>query len=478
MSRPTGLQRVVMGGGTGVPVTALTALAAGIGAVFTALVLAGWVRFEYRNTAAHLALETMIGGIALLVALLFYGRFRRRHDVQDLLTSQGLVLLAAAALTTTWLLLSPESASTGKLYVWLPLGLRVTGASFLAAGALVVESRRVPERWRRWSLVPPVAISVLLVLVLGSFAAELPVGLDPEMSPGSAADQLLTGHPVLIVAQGYLTLCFSTAAIAFSRQGGRRQEELLFWLGPACAVSALACLNYLLFPSIHSEWLYTGDFLRTAFYLLLLLGAVREISHYWASQAELAVMDDRRRLARELHDGVVQEVSYIKSEMRPFGRLDGPRSTRILGACDRALDEARQAIEAMGTSSAEPLGFTVHRAVRQVAERYDVAVEMDLDDTITATQDQRHSLLRIVREAVSNAARHGGAKKIRVRLAQDLPDGRRIVITDNGTGFDVEKAHQVRNGYGLISMRERAENLPGSFHLDSGPTGTTVTVQW
>jgi len=339
-----------------------------------------------------------------------------------------------------------------------------------------MESWRVAGRWRRWSLVPPVAVSVLLVLVLGSSAAELPVGLDPQMSPGSTADQLLTGHPVLIVAQGYLALCFATAAVAFSRRG--RQEELLFWLGPACALAALACLNYLLFPSIHSEWLYTGDFLRTAFYLLLLVGAVREISHYWASRAELAVMEDRRRLARELHDGVVQEVSYIKSEMRPFGAVDGPRSTRILGACDRALDEARQAIEAMGTSSGESLGFTVHRAVRQVAERYDVAVEMDLDDTITAAQDQCHSLLRIAREAVSNAARHGRARRIRVRLTQDSPVGRRIVITDNGTGFDVAKAHQIRTGYGLISMQERAENLPGSFHLDSDPTGTTVTVKW
>ena len=113
-----------------------------------------------------------------------------------------------------------------------------------------------------------------------------------------------------------------------------------------------------------------------------------------------------------------------------------------------------------------------------MAERYDVAVEMYLDDTITAAQDQCHSLLRIAREAVSNAARHGRARRIRVRLTQDSPVGRRIVITDNGTGFDVAKAHQIRTGYGLISMQERAENLPGSFHLDSDPTGTTVTVKW
>ena len=72
----------------------------------------------------------------------------------------------------------------------------------------------------------------------------------------------------------------------------------------------------MLFPSLYTDWLYTGDFLRTGAYLLLLIGAVSEIQHYWHVQAELAVLDDRRRLARELHDGVIQELAYIKSEGR------------------------------------------------------------------------------------------------------------------------------------------------------------------
>jgi signal transduction histidine kinase len=237
-------------------------------------------------------------------------------------------------------------------------------------------------------------------------------------------------------------------------------------------------LNYVLYPSIYSEWIYAGDFFRTVFYLLLLLGAAREIGHYWAAQAELAVMEDRRRLARELHDGVVQELAYIRSEIWPLSRLDGTRCTRVLVACDRALDEARQAIEAMGSSASEPLGFTLHRAVRQVAERYGVAVEFDLDDTVAATQDQRHALLRIAREAVTNAARHGGGTRIRVQLDTDPQEQRRLIIADNGTGFDVGHATAAPTGYGLISMRERAENLPGQFCLQSQPSRTTITVTW
>lgn len=233
------------------------------------------------------------------------------------------------------------------------------------------------------------------------------------------------------------------------------------WLAPACAFACFACLNFLLFPSIISQWLYTGDLLRTAFYLLLLVGAAREIRQYWVAHADAAVMEDRRRLARDLHDGVVQEIGYIKFEVGPLSVVDGARSTRIMGACDRALDEARQAIEVMGSSMREPLGFALHRAVRQVAERYDIAVELDLDDTVTAASDQRHSLLRIVREAVSNAARHGKANWIHVELGRRGGE-RQLIISDDGIGFDVAKAGTRRTGFGLTSMRERAENLPGA----------------
>ena len=56
------------------------------------------------------------------------------------------------------------------------------------------------------------------------------------------------------------------------------EDELLRWLGPACALLGFARVNYLLFPSLYSGWLYTGDLLRTAGYACLLVGAAREIS--------------------------------------------------------------------------------------------------------------------------------------------------------------------------------------------------------
>lgn len=86
--------------------------------------------------------------------------------------------------------------------------------------------------------------------------------------------------------------------------------------------------------------------------------------------------------------------------------------------------------------------------------------------------------MRITREAVSNAVRHGGAQRIRIRLSYQ--DGRRqLVVHDDGRGFVPDRLWSESVGYGLISMEERARGLPGSFHIDTHcDAGTTVTVTW
>jgi signal transduction histidine kinase len=91
---------------------------------------------------------------------------------------------------------------------------------------------------------------------------------------------------------------------------------------------------------------------------------------------------------------------------------------------------------------------------------------------------QRHALVRLAREAVSNGIRHGKAERIRVEVGRDA-DRRRLVVVDDGTGFDPESTDRHSLGFGLRSMRERAAALPGRFSLDSCPgKGTKVKVTW
>jgi signal transduction histidine kinase len=270
--------------------------------------------------------------------------------------------------------------------------------------------------------------------------------------------------------------CFLVAAIAFTRQAIQHDDEFVRWLGPACSLGVFARVNYVLFPDVYIKWLYTGDLMRTSLYLLLAVGAAREIGQYWQRQAVVAVNEDRERLARELHDGLVQEIGYARAQSHHFQTIDQVRASRVIEACDRALDEARQAIEVLGRHEDEPFSVAIARVVNEVAGRYHFDHELRVDDRVVVDASERHELLRILREALANSARHGESPCITVELTND-PRGRRLVVRDNGGGFDVLASLTRRSGFGLTSMRERAEKLQASFLLDSIPgVGTTVSV--
>lgn len=451
-------------------------LAVTFAAVLTGLTLADVVGFEYRNAAAHLVLDTVDACVALLVSYLLYGRLLRSRRLQDLLLLQGMMLLALASASTSVVLLSAINDRGERLEVWFALALRVSAAALFATAA-VVERRRLLAQISLVRLLGPLAVLVVICLVgLGAVSSTLPRALDVDEAPA-----LLSGHATLVAAQIFTAACFFVAAYLFTKQARGSTDHLVRLLGPGCVLAGFARINYALFPSLYSQWLYTGDVLRTAFYLVLLVGAAREIRAFWGGQAQIAVIEDRRRLARELHDGVVQELGYIRSESGALRTLDPPRTERILGACDRALDEALQAVEAMGRSGEEeePLANTVHRAARQVANRFGVDLELELSDAVTVDQGQRHALLRIVREAVGNAARHGEATRVKIELHLLSSAQRRLVVCDDGKGFDVLAGTTQRRGFGLTSMRERSEGLPGTFEVESSPgAGTTVMVTW
>lgn len=460
----------------------LTAAGLAVGVAVTALVLwSPFVAFGYRNPSLHLVLDTVDACVALLVAYLVYGRYARAGRLQDLLLCVGLVLLAVAGLGLSSLAGALLTEPTGRFEVWLPITVRVLGGLLIAAAALVRDTsarRLVPHRPATTACAAVAFSVVLCALVLWSLRFEVPLALDPSYIPTSTDPPFAGAHPLLITGQAVAAASFFVASASFTAQATERDDELLRWLGPACALGGFARLNYALFPSLYTDWLYTGDFLRTACYLLLLVGATREMKSYWTAQARAAVLDDRRRLARELHDGVVQELGYIRAESHalPAG---SPNAVRIIAACDRGLDEARSAVNALGrTGDDEPFGFTLHRAVRELSERYRINLEVDLDDSITADTDQRHALMRIAREAVSNAVRHGKAERVWVRLTRS-DGGRRLVVEDDGSGFDVEAATAHGSGYGLISMRDRAQGLPGVLDVKSQPgKGSVVTVEW
>ena len=124
-----------------------------------------------------------------------------------------------------------------------------------------------------------------IALVVASVYERLPEGIDPALSPETAASPQLEGHPSARRAAR------RPRALRLRRRRFRsprvdRGSELSLWLANACVLAAFARLHYFMFPSLYSEWVYTGDFFRLGFYVLLVIGAAREIARFQRGAAE------------------------------------------------------------------------------------------------------------------------------------------------------------------------------------------------
>lgn len=457
---------------------ALTALCWAVGAFVTALVLGldlGGATLA--SPSLLLVLDSINACVALLAAYLVHGRFLRQGRLQDLLLAFGLTLLAVAGLGVSLLSEVVNWISDSSIVGWLPVAILIPAGTLVAVAGVTSGPIAKPKARIRWSLITAGLTAVGLAAVVGiALAVEaqlaalvLPVGAD--LVPAGSGGSLL-----IVAGQGWMAACCFIASIAFGYRSVRLGDPLLAWFAPAFCLGAFARVNYMISPTDEPLLLHVGDGFRTACYLLLLIGATREIRRYWTSRAGAAVVEDRRRLARELHDGVIQELAYIKSESLAARGDAAP--VHIVAACDRALDEARAAVQALGYADDEPLGPLLRRAARELATRHGINLDVDLDDTIDAQPDQRHALLRITREAVGNAVRHGGAGRVKVRLVR-TGALRELTIEDDGAGFDVPSALARRSGYGLTSMSDRAGALPGVLSIEAETNrGSVVRVTW
>lgn len=449
------------------------ALVAATGAAGVTLLAAlGPSELAYRNVALHVALETAAALIASLAALLLFGRFRERGRLGDLVLACALV---GFAVTNLFLSVVPSIAGVtpGRFWTWAPLVGRVLAVAALAASPFLL-GRIVTARRRALAVGLGVvgAALALAAVVVASAASRLPAGVDATLSP-QASSWPHGAHALVLAAHVGAALLFATAAVGFLRRARESRDELTRWLGLGTVVAAFAHANYVLFPSLYSSWVSTGDALRIVFYVLVVVGATKEIAAYQREREGTAVMDERRRLAREMHDGLAQELAYLLTQTRLLAMREPgtPVLAQIEGAAQRALDESRIAIAALTRPGYEPLDVAVVAAAEEVARRAGVNVRFRLTDGIEVSAERRDAMVRIVREAVTNAVRHANADEVTVELSNG--GGIRLSVIDRGTGFEPAEAGGRGQGFGLISMRERAEALGGSLTIDSRPGGGT-----
>lgn len=431
------------------------------------------VRFAYRNPRLHIAIDTADAVIALLVAFLLFGRFSRSHLLRDLLLTQALLVFGLGNLFLSAIPTTMTGVRVENLTTWGTLTTRAVGGILMVASAFV-GARRTKSDGRSALLTSGaiVAVAGAAITVLNDV---LPDAIDMS-APVDPTGPVLEGHSAVMVLHFVLMTMFGVVAVRFTAFADRQDDELMRWFGAGATLAAFARLNYLLYPSLFSEYVYTADGFRLGFYLLLLIGAGREIASYWSGLAETAVTEERRRMARDLHDGLAQELAFMWADIQGLKRTHphDEKVARASGSAERALDESRRAISAFTRSPNEPLDVAISSSIEEVARRLQARVRLDLASDIHVSPKLREDLLRVVREAVTNAARHGEAETIEIRLWAE--GGLCLEISDDGIGFDPQRPPRTES-FGIISMRERVTNHGGRLDIHSNPgSGTQVKV--
>jgi signal transduction histidine kinase len=443
--------------------------------------------------------------IGLAVASVAWVRWRDTAEPAALYVSSAFVALTLVNALMIGILMAGReaefglsSAQPGEAPVYLWTVTRFAAAFLLVIGAVRSLQRKPPPLPGAVLVVAPAITLFAIGIMLFGREAILPPVPTPELFNTSGRTTALSLASTAVGAfQIAIFVTFIVAAILFRRLYIRRRDISHAYLSLGLVVAAFSQVHFLLSPVVAFGIVTSTDALRLAFYGVLLLGVQAELGAdlraLRRANTELerlrdvdsanAALAERTRLAREIHDGLAQDLWYAKlrqgkllaeARLNPEGRAV---ANEVLGAIESALAEARQAVMAMRvdpTASAK-LDDVLASYVDDFADRFGIRAEFLNEDGLPVLAPRTQAeILRIVQEALNNVRRHADATLVQVR-AQQTDGLARIRVIDNGRGFDPTGVSPDR--YGLRSMRERAELVGASLHVRSRASdGTTITV--
>lgn len=366
--------------------------------------------------------------------------------------------------------------------------------SMLAGG--VIEPRETLSFWRTWTLGDS---SGVLVVVAAALAW--------SHAPGAAWRQLRTLNGALMVAA---LVALGTASVTVEDPVTYIVFPALIWAafrfgppGATLAVAITAALTIGLTAAdvgpfskqpIDHQTIGTQLYIAVAALTTLLLAAVvaeRARSAAALTAAKLRegerAFEERRRIARDLHDSVSQAlfstVLHTRRAQRALGEADGRGASALRHSLDAigevtrdAQSEMRSLIAHLGRDPLDGgLAGALERLATATAERDGVLVHLSLPDgALSVPEYAQVHLFYIAREAVANAVKHAGTDEIGVSV-RTRPEEIELEVADGGCGFD--PAVTPPGHFGLDSMRSRARDIDGRITIASAPgSGTVVRV--
>jgi signal transduction histidine kinase len=465
----------------------------------TVVVLLPVVHGHWVAPTVDLMLDTIAMVVAGLLTARAWARFRERGVVSAAYHAAAfMALMFAYGIAVARATLLDPSGSTGESADGQVL---VFDTARLAAALLFVLAGAFTRRSTygvapAWILVAP-TLAVLGVTLVGQAVNPPPDALRIILTPDGSALPVIApfGAVLHLVTAG---LFFAGAYVSRSLWRGSG-AVLDGWIAVGLVFAGFAELHWILFPNANPGQVSTAELLRLACSLALLAGlesaardnlralqaANAELAALRSVEVERAALEERARLARELHDGLAQDLWLAKLRTGELASMEGlPAEARAaaveaLAAIDIGLGEAREAVATLRSHGRADSGFCdlVQRTAEDYADRYGLRVEFSFegDHPTSIAPRTQAEILRITQEALSNVARHAGATIVGVRLA--IHDERiTLKVVDNGRGFDPAADHP--GSYGLMSMRERAQLIGGRLRVVSRVgAGTRVVLR-
>jgi signal transduction histidine kinase len=206
-----------------------------------------------------------------------------------------------------------------------------------------------------------------------------------------------------------------------------------------------------------------------------------QLQNLLRDQQQLGVVEERNRMARELHDSVKQQMFALMMLMgsAQLEVDDQSEAKRILSEAERIASNAQQELSAL-IQALRPVALTnkdlavaLRELCRDWERRNGIVCAVAVPKTLTMAPEAEQQVFRVAQEALANIAKHSGATRVEVNAAAEQ-GALALRIRDNGHGFDVTRANG--RGLGLSSMRERVEELGGTFAIASAAEGTRIEV--
>jgi signal transduction histidine kinase len=409
-----------------------------------------------RAPGLRAALESLITLLALLGALALAAQFGHTRRLRDLVLLGALILFALVEL---WFGVRPVALdvdSGGQFDAATQLGQLLVAAAIAAAA--FTPSDRMVVGYRR-----PLAITA--VISLGALGA---VELGAWLAAGhlvSVANHSVFGihgavaQPLALLVVLVTSALLACAAVRFAHRGDVERDSAMSVVAGALVLMAVARLYFLAVPSLPGAWVSPIQGLWLLAMVLMMAAIICQERAVRAGIVRAAKIAERRRVACDLHDGLAQDLAFIASH--------GAWMTAELGAehpitiaASRALAISREAISDLSDGRSETAGEALAAIAHELGARYAMSIAVEADRAVDLDSNTREHLLRIAREAIANAGRHGHARNVLVSLGHRT-GGLVLRIRDDGCGTRGRSASAVPEGFGIRSMRERAAALGG-----------------